>query len=332
MRKNSTYALIALLLIPSMTCASEVKFPKTVHREGKGGHKLVSLRETGNEGKADFKVDNAPVVVIPEVSTVVFMNNRDVNRIVCHEEIKDLVFLRENGISAKVTGKDAFVNFKFVKEGDAMLHASKPSEMYVVCGENTYNLIIVPKPDVPPQTVRLSSGLEKKIKANAEMYDGLPFEKKVIKSIKDVYTDQIAESYSIEEVGKQIGNWQEITIVHKKNVNVEGEGLRVKEYEAILKQGQVPFKLSEKIFTKKQFADNPVAISIEKHVLRPGETVRIFVVEQRQEKLPNSLYSGKETLMLKNEPIQEDAEQEAEPVKESNEETKTAKKGGEEDE
>ncbi len=332
MRKNSMYALIALLLIPSMTCASEAKFPKTVHREGRVGHKLVSLRETGNEGKADLKVDNTPVVVIPEVSTVVFMNNRDVNRIVCHEEIKDLVFLRENGIAAKVTGKDAFVNFKFVKEGDAMLHASKPSEMYVVCGENTYNLIIVPKPDVPPQTVRLSSGLEKKIKANAEMYDGLPFEKKVIKSIKDVYTDQIAESYSIEEVGKQIGNWQEITIIHKKSVNVEGEGLRIKEYEAILKQGQVPFKLSEKIFTKKQFADNPVAISIEKHVLKPGETVRIFVVEQRQEKLQNSLYSGKETLMLKNEPIQEDAEQEAEPVKESNEETKTAKKGGEEDE
>lgn len=301
MQRNSLLITAVLLTIQAITVSAEsiVKFP---HPPGKGGRTttIVALREE-SESKMQKVVptlDNTPVVVLPETATVVSMNNSDVNRIVCPVDIKDVVSLKEKGVSVKVTGKDVFVNFKFVKKGEKTLYASEPTEMYVVCGQDTYNLVLIPRSDVPPQTIRLSSGIDKKIKSNNDILGGLPFEKKIMRVVKDVYTDQLADSYTVTDVKKQIGNWQEINVIHKRNVDIEGEGLRVKEYEAFLKQGQLPFKLSEKIFTKKNFADNPVAISLEKHVLRPGETVRIFVVEQRQEKLSKSLYRNNESTEL----------------------------------
>lgn len=307
MQKNKLLFVAALLTIPAMVAAAETKsgnsitkFPHPTVKGGRGGTTIVALREDpeSKEQKVLPKVDSAPVVVPPETATVVNMNNADVNRIVCPVEIKDVVSLKEKGVSVKVTGKDVFVNFKFVKKGDKTFYASEPTEMYVVCGQDTYNLVLIPRPDVPPQTIRLSSGIDKKIKSNNDILGGLPFEKKIMHVVKDVYTDQLADSYSVTDVKKQIGNWQEINVIHKRNVDIEGEGLRVKEYEALLKQGQLTFKLSEKIFTKKTFADNPVAVSLEKHILRPGETVRIFVVEQRQEKLSKSLYRNNQSTEL----------------------------------
>lgn len=305
MRINSLLLATLLLSLPVFAVATEsksdsplTKFPKPVAKGSKksASATIVSLREDYDNKEKDVpKVDNSPITVLPETSTVVMMNNKDVNRIVCPVDIKDVVSLKENGVAVKLTGKDAFVNFKFIKKGDKTLYANEPTEMYVLCGQDTYNLILYPKSNVPPQTIRLSSGIDKRIKSNNELLGSLPFEKKIMRVVKDVYTDQLADSYSVSDVRKQIGNWQEITIIHKRNIDIDGEGLRVREYEATLKQGQMPFKLSEKIFTKSTFAANPVAISLEKHVIRPGETVRIFVVEQRQEKLPNSLYRNKET-------------------------------------
>lgn len=303
MRNNGLLMFAVLLALPSIALASEPRFPNPPGKSGKSvrAATTVSFREESDHKAAvDLgKIDNyTPVVVPPETTTVVTMINSDVNRIVCPVDIKDVVCLKEKGVSIKVTGKDAFVNFKFVKKGGKTLYASEPTEMYVICGQDTYNLVVIPRSDVPPQTIRLSSGIDKKIKANNELLGSLPFEKKIMHVIKDVFTDQLADSYSVAEVNKQIGNWQEINVIHKKNVDIEGEGLRVKEYTANLKQGQLPFKLSEKIFTKKNFAVNPVAVSLEKHILRPGKTVRVFVVEQRQEKLQKSLYRNKETTEL----------------------------------
>ena len=39
--------------------------------------------------------------------------------------------------------------------------------------------------------------------------------------------------------------------------------------------------MNEKMFIRTELAENPVAISLERHILRPGETIRAFVVEQR---------------------------------------------------
>ncbi len=38
------------------------------------------------------------------------------------------------------------------------------------------------------------------------------------------------------------------------------------------------------MFLRTELAENPVAVSLERHILRRGDTSRVFVVEQRAEK------------------------------------------------
>ncbi|HEY6871528.1 MAG TPA: hypothetical protein VI298_02245 [Geobacteraceae bacterium] len=42
--------------------------------------------------------------------------------------------------------------------------------------------------------------------------------------------------------------------------------------------------MNEKMFIRPELAENHVAISIERHILRSGDTTRAFVVEQRGER------------------------------------------------
>jgi hypothetical protein len=111
----------------------------------------------GQELHGPFPAELQARTVTPEVSTAVTLSNSDINRITCREEIKDVVFSREKGLSVKTVGKDAFVKFLITRKDEKEVYSSTPSELFVVCGENVYNLIALPK-RVPSQTVRLSPG------------------------------------------------------------------------------------------------------------------------------------------------------------------------------
>lgn len=224
-----------------------------------------------------------PTVIPPEVATKIRLSSSDLNRISCSSEIKDALTSTEKGVVIKITGKDAFVKFKVTKRGDKLVYSTTPTELYVVCGDETYSMVAVPQ-RIPSQTIRLSSGKERKIKDNVALYSGLPFEKMMLKAIQDVYTEQIPDSYTVTKMEKRFDSYREIRLVLKRVVDVEGEGLRIKEYLVSLKDGIKEFKMNEKMFIRTELAENPVAVSIERHVLRPGDTARAFVVEQRGER------------------------------------------------
>ncbi len=137
---------------------------------------------------------------------------------------------------------------------------------------------------VPSQTIRLTSGQEKKIIENLSLYAGLPFEKKVLKAIREVYTENIPDSYTISKKEKLFFTFREILLTLKRTVDIEGEGLRIKEFEASLRGETPEFKMNEKMFLRTALVDNPIAVSLERHVLRTGDSSRVFVVEQRAEK------------------------------------------------
>ena len=86
---------------------------------------------------------------------------------------------------------------------------------------------------IPSQTIRLSSGRNSKIRENRSLYAGLPFEKKVLKAIREVYTENIPDSYIISNKEKRFTSFREILLTLKRTVDIEGEGLRIKEYEAV---------------------------------------------------------------------------------------------------
>lgn len=279
-----TFALLAALLAPTLVHATE---PASLQKQ----------KATAIEQSAEKPADGEfPTVVLPEATTSIRLSSSDMNRISCPSEIREALTSTEKGLTIKITGKDAFVKFKVTKKGDKFSYSTTPTELYVVCGEDTFSMIAFPQ-RIPSQTIRLTSGKERKIKDNLSLYAGLPFEKKVLKAIKDVFTENLPDSYSISRKEKRITSFREILLTLKRTVDIEGEGLRIKEYEATLR-GEVPeFKMNEKLFLRTELAENPIAISLERHVLRSGDSSRVFVVEQRAEKLESRKLVGELPVM-----------------------------------
>lgn len=276
-------ALLAALLMPMLAQATE---------HG-GGLKLKTAIEQVTEQPADGEF---PTVVLPEATTSVRLSSSDMNRISCPTDIREALTSTEKGLTIKITGKDAFVKFKVTKKGDKFAYSSTPTELYVVCGDETFSMVIFPQ-RIPSQTIRLTSGKDRKIKENLSLYSGLPFEKKTLKAIKDVYTENIPDSYSVSRKEKRFFLFREILLTLKRTVDIEGEGLRIKEYEASLRGENTEFRMNEKMFLKTELAENPVAISLERHILRTGNTTRVFVVEQRSEKLESRKLAGELPVM-----------------------------------
>lgn len=233
------------------------------------------------QSEKEYETLNA--TVLPEISTQVTMSSMDLNRITCNDEIKDVLTSQEKGAVIKIVGKNAFIKFKVLKTAEGKVkYSSLPTEFFVVCGDDTYSIIGHPQP-VRSQIIRLGSGVAGRIKENREIYGSLPFEKKIIRAIKDIYTENIPDSYVVQRASRPVGNYQEFSVIHRRTVSIEGEGLSINEFDVTLNPGAGQFKLNEKIFLDRQFAANPVAVSLEKQMLMPGENVRLFIVEQRRD-------------------------------------------------
>lgn len=271
--------IIAAFMLPAIAAAADRGAKPADPGDAKMRLPLVT-GEKGNEGNLEGEW---PSVIPPEVTTKIRLSSSDLNRISCSSEIRDALTSTEKGVVIKITGKDAFVKFKVVKRADRLVYSTTPTELYVVCGDETYSMVAVPQ-RIPSQTIRLSSGKERKIKDNAALYAGLPFEKAMLKAIQDVYTEQIPDSYTVTMTDQRFDSFREIRMVLKRVVDVEGEGLRIKEYQVSLKDGIKEFRLNEKMFIRTELAENPVAVSVERHIVRPGDTTRAFVVEQRGER------------------------------------------------
>lgn len=267
---NRTFALLAALLVPALAHAVD----QGINQKQKATVDLAIEKP----GEGEF-----PSVVLPEVTTGIRLSSSDINRISCPGDIREVLTSTEKGVTIKITGKDAFVKFKVTKKGEKLSYASTPTELYVVCGDKVFSMVAFPQ-RVPSQTIRLTSGQEKKIKENLSLYAGLPFEKKVLKAIKEVFTENIPDSYTISKQEKRFYTFKEILLTLKRTVDIEGEGLRIKEYEASLRGETPEFKMNEKMFLRTALVDNPIAISLERHVLRTGDSSRVYVVEQRAER------------------------------------------------
>jgi conjugal transfer pilus assembly protein TraK len=219
-------------------------------------------------------------VVFPEVTTRVDLSSTDVNRFVCQGPIKDVMFSQDKGIKIKISQSNAFVKFQALKRGQDVVYSKTPSEFYVVCNDVVYTLIGIPK-KIPAQTIRLSSGQEEKIEKNLSLFLGMPLEKKVLKLIKQAYTDDLPESYTIHRIMKRKSLFNQAWVIAKRDILVEGEGLGVREYIVGLKDGHDKWHLSEKDFLKPALTNSPLAIAIEEPLLKAGDKTRVFIVERR---------------------------------------------------
>lgn len=229
-----------------------------------------------------------PTVILPEVTTKVRLSNTDVNRLVCPDGIKDVVFSQEKGVKVKITDGNAFLKFQVIKKGEEMIYTEVPSEFYVVCGGDIYSLVGMPQ-RVPAQTIRLSSGKKQKIQQNLSLFNGMPLEKKILTLIRQTYTDQLPESYEVRVVNRQINLFPALWMSFTREIVVEGEGLAVREYRVSLKSGTEPVRLTEQEFLRSELTSQPLAVAVDELLLSEGSHSRVFVVERRDPDSPSPM-------------------------------------------
>jgi conjugal transfer pilus assembly protein TraK len=215
----------------------------------------------------------------PEVTTAVELSSSDINRIVCPGTINDLIFSKEKGIEGHFVGSNAFVKFLITVEGDEKQYADTPSELFVSCNNSIYTLIATPK-RIPSVTLRLAPSVSQDLKENIDHYQALPFEKKVLQLVREAYLREYPESYRITAADNEINLSVDLTVRLQKIVDVEGVGLRLKEYRVQPAAGN-PIQITEKDFLKPQMGERIIAVAVEDHDIPPGKSSRVFIVEEQ---------------------------------------------------
>jgi len=255
------------------------------------GNAGIARSEEGNipenNEKAGIRIVPLPthgaVTIMPEVAQPVELSNSDVNRITCQGEIKDVVYSKEKGISVKFSGKDAFVKFRTGLKDGKTTYSTTPSEIFVVCGDNVYSLIAIPK-RIPARSVRLSPGKMENVRKNRSLLGALPFEKKVLAAIRSLYTEEIPDSFTVSTPNKRIDLFRDLDLTLARIAVVEDEGIQVKEYRGTIagaNKGRI--ELGEKDFLRNEISTDPIAVSLDRLVLKKGEILRVFVVEPHRE-------------------------------------------------
>ncbi len=219
--------------------------------------------------------------VLPEITTQVRLSNSDINRVICPVDIKDAIYSEEKGLTVNLSGKNAFVKFSVVRKDGKDMYSMIPSELYFVCDNAVYTMIASPA-RIPAQTVQLTAGRAGTAKKNIEIYGELPFEKKIIAIVKRVYTNDVPDSFTKTVVGRKMDIFKDLDVVLRSTYAIEGEGLRIKEFEVRMMPTSTLESVSykENDFLRTDVSLHPVAVSAESMTLKKGETSRVFVVER----------------------------------------------------
>lgn len=218
--------------------------------------------------------------VLPEVASPVILSSTDINRIHCPAPVKDLLFSQEKPIEGKFVGNDVFVKFKMTKDlyGE-MQYESNPAEMYILCGDDIYNLIVYPK-EVRTVTLYLQSSTKEKLEANRTAFAGLPMQKKFLKLIKEGYLQDYSESYDITNHNKLLNLSKDLVVTLVREIRVAGEGIGLMELDvrgSFRPDGPKEYVLDKKVFLSTRVHENIRAVSIVDKTLVPKKNSRVFI-------------------------------------------------------
>ncbi len=199
----------------------------------------------------------------------------DVNRIVCPSRITGTVYSKEKNIEVKRSGNNAWVKILPLKKGDKIEYPSYPREVYVECGGKVFSLILLPKKK-PATTIILKTeygSVERawKFEKKAESY-----EKLVLSLIKHVYKEVPPPGYRVRAENRKVKEFKELDLYLIRVY--EGGKFVVEEYIINAKKR---VELSEGAFVP--YIRFPVALTIVKPSLKPGESTRLIAVRLREE-------------------------------------------------
>ena len=94
--------------------------------------------------------------------------------------------------------------------------------------------------------------------------------------------NEVPDSFTKTVVGRKMDIFKDLEVILRATYAIEGEGLRVKEFEVRIPPTNTVQSISfkENDFLRTEVSLHPVAVSVESMTLKKGETSRVFVVER----------------------------------------------------
>ena len=220
--------------------------------------------------------DGVPV----EVPTMVELSAKEINRIVCPGQMTDLIFSEEKGLTGHFSGNNAFIKFTAEEVGGKLKYSKEPSEIYAVCNGSVYTLIGSPA-EINAVTVRLALPKSETVEKNIARFKNMPLEKQALQLIKEAYDGVFPSSYQVIDKAVPVHLCPDLDLVRQQVVEIEGVGLRLKSFTATSKLS-TDLDLVEKTFLTAAVGNPILAVAVEQHTLKPGESTRVFVVERKE--------------------------------------------------
>lgn len=222
----------------------------------------------------------ASEVIQAEIPTTVELSNRDINRIVCPGPMNDLIFSQEKAMTGHFSGNNGFIKFKIEDSGSEYVYADTQSELFVVCNNAVYTLLVTPA-DIPSVTLRLASPSGDTFKKNINHYQKMPLEKQALLLIREAYHGDYPASYRISDSTRTVSLSPDLEIQLLQVVDVDGVGLRLRKYQATsLSEGSID--VSEQVFLSSSISNSILAIAVDNHTLEPNQSTIVFVVDQKE--------------------------------------------------
>lgn len=224
------------------------------------------------------------IIALPDQTSSIRLSNRDVNHVVCEGgEIEDVKFSAEKAIAVEKGGSDAWIKF-LVKEVDdagttTRSFVTTPSEFFISCNGAIYPLYAEPS-DIPAQTVTLAPGSVQRARANEDLMGPLVEEERAVSITLSLLQDRVPASFS--EVAPRAGTLplaaiSTASLRERRRIEIEGSGLSASEY---LVSVSASTTLDERAFLDRTLGANIFAVTLDRLVLRPGDTARLIVIRR----------------------------------------------------
>jgi conjugal transfer pilus assembly protein TraK len=220
---------------------------------------------------------NIPQIVQDEDYQAVEISLKDVTRVVCFTNVTRAIYSKEKAMEIKTVDRNAFIKnlprevFDQVTGRTVTEYDSRPKELYLVCGDKTFSLLLIPR-DIPANTIYLKSTYVEKERA-ASFEKSNNYENTILKLISSAYLENVPDGYDVDDIDKVFKEYEEIRLVHKRDYT--GIMFQVQEYVVIAKK---ELNINEITLLEAISPKNPLAVSIVSHVLQPNEQSRVFIV------------------------------------------------------
>lgn len=216
-----------------------------------------------------------------EIPTAVQLSNRDINRIVCPGPMNDMIFSQEKGMTGHFSGNNGFLKFKIEDFGSEYNYAETQSELFVVCNNAVYTLLVAPA-NIPAVTLRLAPPNGDAIKKNIAHYQNMPLEKQALLLIKEAYDGSYPGNYRISVPNRVFSLSPDLEIKLVQEVDVDGVGLRLKKF-MVKSLSDSSINLDEKLFLSSTVSKSILAVAVDIYTLMPNHSTTAYIVDQKKQ-------------------------------------------------